>query len=94
MREEWLEKFIKSQNHGFFFNSIFKIINLFGINAFTALIESPNFVTHLRKRGIFVAFWTANTVDDLKRVKRANASGYVTDFPSHKLHLKADEEEK
>merc|ERR1711991_1122549 len=91
MREEWLEKFIRTQNHGLVINTIFKLINAVGgLALFIALIENPKFVRHLEKRGTKVAFWTANTVEDLVRVKRSNASGYVTDFPSHKLHLKAD----
>lgn len=87
IREEWLTAFLQ-QKHKFPLSLFLRILGLFGSGLFMWLIEHPSFVAHLRGRGMHVVFWTANSEDDMVRIRRAGGSGHVSDFPHHYLHLK------
>ncbi len=84
IREEWLAEFVRLP-HPFPLSVLVRLLAVLGTGFFMRVIESSFFVSHLLQRGMHVVFWTCNTPEDMRRVRRSGASGIITDFPKRNL---------
>ena len=60
--------------------NIAKKINLYSISPFTEIIDK-DFVEDIKNKGIKIFSWTADKIEDIKKMKELGVDGIYSNFP-------------